>query len=179
MRATRYIPTLLLAGCTILYGCPYSSSHQLDDAPAIYTEDILMGNWAATVKKSSSGRAEPVKMILSKKTETEYAVAFTGAIKELKPFRVVKSDTIHATAFMSTLSGGTQILNIKIGGKTYLAELKYEKEKLSLLPLSEHFTSRIVKNNAALRTSVEVHYKTRSRPAYDEDFCLKNMVKVN
>ena len=34
-------------------------------------------------------------------------------------------------------------------------------------------------NNAALRNSVEFHYKTRALPMYDDDFCLKGMVRVN
>ncbi len=171
------IPLLFLASI-LLCGCPYSSPYQLDDLPNIYTEDILLGKWAALVKKNNTGIAEPVQMILSKKNYTEYSIAFTGSIKELQPFRVVNNDSVFGTAFMSTINS-LQFLNIKIKGRTYIAELKYENETLSLMPLAESFTSKMVLNNTSLRTCVEVHYKTRTRPTYDEDFCLKNMVKVN
>jgi hypothetical protein len=162
----------------LLAGCPYSSSYKLDDAPSIYVEDVLLGSWACFVKKPGNDREEPVKLILSKKNDTEYNIAFTGYLDELKPFRILTNDTLKGTAYMSTLLGH-QFLNIEIKARTYIAELQFENNTLSLLPLAEHFTSRIVHSSEALKQMLEFHYKSRTHPMFDEDFCLKDMVKVN
>lgn len=166
------------SACMLLYACPYSSTHVLDETPGIYVEDDLLGNWATFVKKPVSGKQEPVKVILSKKNDTEYNISFTGSLNELKPFRVIDKDSINGTAFMSTV-GGKQFFNITIKDNIYIAEIIFKKGLLSLMPLSEHFTAKMIMTNADLRNSIEVHYKTRVIPLYDDDFCLKEMVKVN
>jgi len=177
MKTICTIPLLLFL--SILFcSCPYSSPYQLDDNPLIYVEDTLIGKWATFIKKPVSGKEEPVKLILSKKNDTEYNIAFTGYLDELKPFKLVYKDSISGTAFMSTASG-KQFLNITIKGTNYIAELKLKGGTLSLLPLVEHFTSKMILNNSELRNSVEFHYKTRVHALYDDDFCLKEMVKVN
>lgn len=160
-----------------LCSCPYSSQYKLDENPNIYVEDALLGNWAVFVTKPG-GKEVPVKMILGKKSETEYTIAFTGQLEELKPFRVLYKDTIAGTAFMSTVAG-KQFFNISIKGMNYIAELKLKDEKLSLLPLSEHFTAKMIQNNSELRNSLEFHCRTRVHPVYDEDFSLIEMIKVN
>ena len=175
---TFFTISLLFSLAIFLCACPYSSPYQLDETPSIYVEDDLLGSWATFVKKPVSGKDEPVKLILSKKNETEYNIAFTGYLNELKPFKVVDKDSISGTAFMSTVAGN-QFLNISIKGSIYIAELKLKDGNLSLLPLVEHFTGKMIKNNAELRACVELHYKTRVHPLYDDDFCLKDMVKVN
>ena len=177
MRSLLTIPLSFLL-CVSLCSCPYSSIYKLDDNPGIYVEDALLGKWATFVKRPGTEKEEPVKMILSRKNDTEYNIAFIGYSKELRPYRVVTADSVLGTAFMSTVNG-KQFFNINIKSQVYIAELKYEDEKLSLLPLVEHFTSKMIFNNLELRTSVEVHYKTRVHPMFDEDFCLKDMVKVN
>ncbi len=177
MRSVFTIPLLFFL-CVSLCSCPYSSIYKLDDNPGIYVEDVLLGKWATFVKKPGTEKEEPVKLILSKKTDTEYNIAFVGYSDDLRPYHVVTADSVLGTAFMSTV-GGKQFLNISIKSQVYIAELKYEDQKLSLLPLVEHFTSKMIFNNTALRNSVEFHYKTRVHPMFDEDFCLKDMVKVN
>lgn len=170
---------LLLFFLTVsLCSCPYSSPYKLDDSPGIYVEDVLLGKWATFVKSTRSNREEPIKLVLSKKNDTEYNICFTGYLDELKPFRVISADSISGTAFMSTLAG-RQFLNINIKSSYYIAELKYEGDKLSLLPLIEHFTSKMIFNNNDLRNSVEFHYKSRVHPMLDTEFCLKDMVRVN
>ena len=171
------IPLLFML-CVSLCSCPYSSIYKLDDNPGIYVEDVLLGKWATFVKKPGTEREEPVKMILSKKNETEYNIAFIGYSDELRPYRVVTADSVKGTAFMSTVNG-KQFLNINIKSNIYIAELRLKDDKLSLLPLVEHFTSKMIFNNTALRNSVEIHYKTRVHPMFDEDFCLKDMIRVN
>lgn len=176
----RSLTTILLLSllCVSLCSCPYSSIYKLDDNPAIYVEDLLLGKWATFVKKPGTEKEEPVKVILSRKNDTEYNIAFIGYTDELRPYRVVTADSVLGTAFMSTVNG-KQFLNINIKSDIYIAEVRYEDEKLSLLPLIEHFTSKMIFNNTALRNSVEVHYKTRVHPMFDPDFCLKDMIKVN
>ena len=174
-----FFSTLLLFLLSILLcSCPYSSPYQLDESPNIYVEDDLLGSWATFVKKPVTGKDEPVKLILSKKNDTEYNIAFTGKLDELRPFKLIAKDSIRGTAFMSTVAG-KQFLNISIKGTNYIAELKLKDGALSLLPLVEHFTGKIIQNNSELRNCVEFHYKTRVHALYDDDFCLKDMVKVN
>ena len=79
---------------------------------------------------------------------------------------------------MSTVAG-RQFLNITVKGTNYIAELKLKDGTLSLLPLVEHFTGKMIQNDTELRNCVEFHYKTRVHPLYDDDFCLWDMVKVN
>jgi hypothetical protein len=170
--------SLLFLLTTLLCSCPYSSPYQLDESPNIYVEDDLLGSWATFVKKPVSGKEEPVKLILTKKNETEYNIAFTGRIDELRPFKLVAKDSVSGTAFMST-AAGRQFLNITIKGTNYIAELKLKDGALSLLPLVEHFTGKMIQNNADLRNCVEFHYRTRVHAMYDDQFCLRDMVKVN
>ena len=169
--------TLLFFLSVLLCSCPYSSPYKLDESPSIYVEEEILGSWATFVKKPN-GKEEPVKLILSKKNDTEYNIAFTGYLNELKPFRILDKDSISGTAFMST-AAGRQFLNITIKGTAYIAELKFKDGMLSLLPLVEHFTSKMIFNNTELRHSVEFHYKTRVHAMYDDDFCLREMLKVN
>jgi hypothetical protein len=165
---------------SVLCACPFSSVYKLDETPSIYVEDDLLGKWATYVKRpdSDKDKEEPVKLILSRKSDTEYNIAFIGYLKELRPFNVVTSDSIKGTAFMSTV-GGNQFLNINIKSQNFIAQLKVKDDKLSLLPLSEHFTSKMIRNNTDLRNCLEIHYKTRVHPMLDEDFCLKDMMRVN
>ena len=167
-----FIPVILF-----LYACPFSSTYKLDKEPAISTEDVLLGNWA-TMTTTKRGKQEPVKLILSRKNDTEYNIDFTGYLYDLKPYGVMTNDSIKGRAFMSAVSG-RQFLNIEIKGQTYIAEVIYKNNKLSLLPLAEKFTAKYIKSNEELRLALEVHVATRVSPVYDEPFCLWDMVKVN
>lgn len=169
---------LLTTFAIVLCGCPYSSTHVLDETPGIYVEDALLGSWATFVKKPVSGKEEPVKLILSKKNDTEYNISFTGSLNELKPFRLIEKDSISGTTFMSTV-GGKQFFNISIKDQIYIAEIIFKNGTLSVMPLSEHFTAKMIMTNADLRNSIFFHYKTRVLPLYDDEFCLRDMVKVN
>jgi hypothetical protein len=169
---------LFAAVSIVLYACPFSSTHVIDETPGIYVEEALLGSWAIFVKKPASGKEEPVKLIVSKKSETEYNLTFTGSLNELKPYRVIEKDSINGTAFMSTVSG-RQFLNIMVRDKKYIAEVILKNGLLSLLPLSEHFTAKMIMSNADLRNSIYFHYKTRVHPLYDDEFCLRDMIKVN
>lgn len=161
-----------------LCACPYSSVYNLDETPGIYVEDALIGKWSTLIKIPNSSREVPVTLILSKKTDTEYNIAFTGYPNDMRPFSAIKSDSISGTAFMSTI-GSNQFLNININSMIYIAELKLKNNNLSLLPLAEHFTGKMIFSSQALRNSVDFHYKTRVHPILDDDFILRDMVKLN
>lgn len=161
-----------------LCSCPYSSPYNLDETPGIYVEDALLGNWVTHIKKTNSTREEPVYLQLGKRTDTEYDISFSGNLDELQPFKRITSDSLKGTAFMSTV-GGRQFLNIRINSRIYIAEFILKNEKLSLLPLAEHFTAKMIFNSTELRKSVDFHYKTRVHPVLDDEFCLRDMVKLN
>ncbi len=162
----------------LLCGCPWRSPWQLDAAPQLPADETLVGKWAAFVQKTRSGKAEPVKVIISAHTNTEYNIYITGYLDELRMFRGFNTDTIKGTGFLSAV-GNHQVLNVHIQQDVYLCEVAWEKGKLSLLPLSEHFTQKMIKSNTVLRQALEFHYKTRLRPVYENEFCLLNMVRVN
>lgn len=161
-----------------LCSCPYSSAYNLDETPTIYVEDTLLGNWTTFVKRHGGRREEPITLTLSKRTDTEYNISFTGYLEDLRPFTRITADSISGTAFMSTV-GDRQFLNISINARVYIAELKLKDGNLSLLPLAEHFTGKMILNSSALRNSVDFHYKSRVHPVFDDDFCLKGMIKFN
>lgn len=161
-----------------LCSCPYSSAYNLDETPNIYVEDALLGNWVTFIKKPGSSREETIYLHLNKKTDTEYDISFTGNLNELRPFNHMTSDSLTGSAFMSTISG-RQFFNIKINSRIYIAELILKDDKLSLLPLAEHFTNKMIFSSEALRNSVDIHYKTRVNPVLDDDFCLRDMIRQN
>lgn len=177
MKKVFEIPLLFIL-CTSLCSCPYSSAYNLDEVPGIYVEDALLGNWITFIKKKGGNSQEPVYLSLNKRTDTEYDISFSGYLDDLRPFNILSSDSLRGTAFMSTV-GGRQFLNIKINSRIYIAELVFKESKLSLLPLVEHFTSKMIFSSSALRNSVDFHYKTRVHPMLDDDFCLRDMVKMN
>ena len=170
--------SLLFFLSVTLCACPYSSAYYLDETPNIYVEEALMGKWIAFVKKPNSNREEAVYLNLTKKTDTEYNISFSGNIDELRPYKHIASDSLAGRAFVSTVDG-KQFLNISINSRVYIAELDFKDDKLSLLPLAECYTAKMIFTSEALRKSVEVHYKTRIHPVIDDDFCLRDMVKVN
>ncbi len=141
-------------------------------------QDALLGKWVAAIKKTRNSREEDVYLTLSKRTETEYNISITGSLDELRPYRVLISDSLTGTAFISIVDD-RQFFNITINSRVYIAELKLKDDKLSLLPLAESFTAKMIRNTTDLRKSVEVHYKTRVHPLVDDDFCLRNMTKLN
>ena len=177
MKKARGILLLFILAST-LCACPYSSPYNLDNEPTIYVENVLLGNWLGLIQKEGSLKQESVKVTLSKKTDTEYNISVTGYLEDLKPFRVVKADSINGTAFMSTVDD-MQFLNINIQSRIYIAELKFKDDKLSMLPLAEHFTGKMIFNSEALRNSVSFHYKTRVHPILADEFCLRDMIKQN
>lgn len=168
-----FIPVLI-----ILYGCPYRSSYRLDATPILPLNEGILGKWAAFVAKPGKERPEPVKVILSRRNDEEYDISITGYIDEMRPFKVIDNDTIKATGYLSDVDG-RMLMNLLLKDQCYIAEVRMAKGKLSLLPLIDYFTSKLIKSNTELRNAVAFHFKTRLRPMFDEEFCLRDMVRVN
>jgi len=141
-------------------------------------DSSLTGKWAAFITKPNTNKQEPVKVIIDAQTETLYSFAITGYVDELKPHHLFTGDSIKGSAFLTTIANRS-FLNVSIRDYQYLAEVEWHQGKLSLLPLAENFTNKLIKNSAELRTAVEYHCKVRFKPTYDEAFCLRNMVRVN
>ncbi len=173
---TKFFPIFLLFLFT-LTGCPYSSVFPLDADPATPINEDYLGKWA-TLVRTELGSGDPVKMIISKKSDFEYNLAFTGDVKDLMKYRVSLRDTIKATGFLSVVDRW-EFMNIEINDQVFLAQVRYEKNKLSLLPMAESFTNKYIRSQTQLRAALEFHMKTRLYPRYDDDFCLKDMVRVN
>lgn len=170
--------SLLFLLPVVLCSCPYSSAYNLDEQPGIYVEEALLGNWTALVTSQGGGRQQIVHLSLSRRSDTEYDIALSGDLNDLRRYNFLKTDSLKGTAFMSTV-GERQFLNISINSRIYIAELKLKDDRLSLLPLVEHFTSKMIFSSSALRNSVDFHYKTRVHPLVDDDFSLKDMIKSN
>lgn len=180
MKNLLYISLTFLL-CIGLWGCPYESFYAIDTEPQQYIDEGLLGKWASFVPRPSFENEyteSPVKIIFEKKNDMEYNVAITGYIDELRKFKVVENDTIRGTAFISVIDS-RQFLNTWVRGKYYIAEIKREKDAVSLLTLKENFTSKFVRNSAELRNAISVHYRTKPEPAYDDWFVAKNLQKVN
>ena len=172
---------LLILLCTILCGCPYDSPYSIDEEPRQPVDEDLLGKWATFVPRPSYENdytESPVKIIFDKRTDMEYNVAITGYIYDLKRYRVSENDTIKGTAFLSLIDN-RYFLNTFIKGKVYIAEVRKLGNSLDIMTLAEHFTSKYVKNSVGLRNAIGYHYKSRSRPMYDDWFVLKNLQKVN
>ncbi|MBC7534269.1 MAG: hypothetical protein H7258_01085 [Ferruginibacter sp.] len=172
-----FYTSLYLSFVVTMYGCPYSSPYKIDSEPSVLIEESFIGKWA-TITSNSAGNRAPVKMIVSKRNEYEYDLSFTGNINDLKYYNIVKDDTLKATAFISDVDS-RRFLNIYIKGQSYIAEFIQKNEKVTLLPLCEHFTVKMIKSNAELKQALELHYKTRLYPLYDDEFCLREMSRVN
>ena len=127
---------------------------------------------------NGAGRELPLKMIVGKKNDYEYNISFTGNINDLRYFNVVKEDTLKCTGFISE-AASRRFLNIEAGSQFYIAEFIYKDDKITLLPLCEHFTVKIVKSDAELKEALELHFRTRLYPLYDDEFSLRGMSKVN
>ena len=163
---------LILPIVFLLYGCPYSSAYKIDQEPSIPVEDIFIGKWATIAPNGTA-----IKMIIDKKNDYEYNINFTGNLNELKQFNIAKNDTLKTTAFVSE-AATRRFLNIRLFSQYYIAEFIYKNDKITLLPLCEHFTSRLIKSDAEIKSSLEQHYQTRLYPLYDDEFCLRDMKRV-
>ena len=174
---TIYYSIIFSAVILILCACPFSSPYKLDKEASIPVDEMLLGKWA-TMIADRRGNQQPVKMILSKKNELEYNIDFTGKFNDLIRYKIVSDDSISGSAYMSIVAN-RQFLNIEIKGQTYITALIYRNDTLSLMPLADGFTAKYIKSDSQLRNAVEVHVRNWEYPRFDEQFSLKEMVRVN
>ena len=151
----------LIVMCTLLCGCPYYSSYPLESLPAEPVRDHWLGTWNWT----SNATTEKTFVTLSKTNEMEYGIAISGSIKAFT--NISLRDSIKATGYTSKVDN-LDFLNIFYNSRWYIVQVVEKDNKLSFLPLAEHFTSRIVTNSGALKTAVSYHFKHRLMASYDE-----------
>ena len=170
---------LRVAGVALLLisltACPFASRYQLDDQPQYAIDEAYFGTWSGVAKRFN-GDEYPMKVAIGKYTDTLYNLFITGEMPELKRYGIVTNDTIHGTGFIS-LVADRPVMNLEVLGLNYIIELRWRKDKLSFLPLGDHFTAKYIKKNKDLRLALEWHFKTRAYPLYDADFCLKDMIR--
>ena len=87
-------------------------------------------------------------------------------------------DTIRCSAYTSYVAE-RELLNIAVQGINYIVEISLKEDKLSLFPISEGFSSKVILSDFELREALEYHYKSHLFPSYDEPYCLRNMSKQN
>ena len=171
---------LLFSSMFLLYGCPYQSNYQLDDTPQIPVNNNYIGIWEGYAVDDVYRYSTKTEVTITQKDSNEYNIMICGEFtKRIPPKKRGKNkypgiDTIMTTAFLS-MAEGKEIMNVRFNEKTYLAEVIYENDALTLLPIAESFTNFIVRSNAQLRERLEFHFHTRLHPSYDESFCLRNM----
>lgn len=161
--------------CT-LYACPFSSVYTLDDEPTLPVSEEYVGNWATTIQ-GPYNKNYPVRLSIEKYTDSLYWLVFTADMRELAPWRIGANDTLKGTAFLSDIKGRT-VINYQAAGHNFIGEFLYKEGRLTILPIAERFTNKIIRNNKELRLMLEWHYDSRLNPFYDETFSLRNMIRV-
>ncbi len=170
---------MMVSILSIFTACPFSTFRQLDDVPQIQVLPTLFGVWSGVAQNEVTGKRTQVELHISGEGDFHYKFQFIGFLGRTDRKRRPLLDTIEAKAFMSVVEE-RNFLNVHVDGRTYLAELKHDqKDALTLLPLSEQFTSFGIRTNEALKKVVINHFKTRLNPLYDESFCLRNMKRVS
>jgi hypothetical protein len=166
------------ASMILITGCPYHSPHSLVDTPSNSINTSYLGKWKGTLTDEVTGEQTNLRLEISSISETEYSFELIGRIlkrtnKKKKPL----IDTLNATGFISQVDN-KEILNLKFRDRVYLSDITYTNDKISILPLSDHFTSFMIRSNKQLRDVVSYHFKSRINPMYDESACLKNMTRI-
>lgn len=144
-----------------LCGCPYSSPYPLDATATEPVRTQLLGSW----NYISEVNKEQTIVTISQKTDTDYSIALSGSIAAFTSLSL--KNLISGTGFTSTVDSN-HFLNIFYNSRWYIVHLIEKNNKLSLLPLTEHFTNKIITNSIGLRTALSYHMKHRLMAAYDD-----------
>lgn len=179
--------------CSIfLMGCPYYSTYTIDTNPQNQVNNQYLGKWQGALI-DEQGEKKNVKLDISKIDDYYYEFLFHGQFftkkKKTKSCFIKRlfnkskkneplEDTICCSAFVSYVSN-REIMNINLKGVNYYAEVLFENDLLTLLPISENFSSKVILSDMELREALEFHYKSRLFPYYDEPFCLRSMKKIS
>ena len=171
-----YRACLLFLLTPFLQGCPYYSPFKLDASPQNHINESILGSWQGDVV-DEMGNNRIVNIRLSKKNDNEYDYSIWGAFQKNQKKKKDNQDTIVGTAYICYIVN-RQFLNIAFENKYYIAEYKYENDELSILPLDESFSSRIIRSDEQLNKAVLYHYKSHFFPKYDETLSLKYMKRL-
>ena len=159
----RLICTMLLL-CSlsiVLCGCPYYSPYPLENEPAETVNDSWLGTWQWKSKETH----ETTFITLTRANDKEYSIAISGSVKAFTSISL--KDSIKAYGYTSKVDNMV-FLNVFYNSRWYIVQVVEKNNSLSFLPLSEHFTSRIVTNSNMLKNAVSYHFKHRIIASYDD-----------
>ncbi|MCX6294193.1 MAG: hypothetical protein NT127_07860 [Sphingobacteriales bacterium] len=160
----------------LLCGCPYNTSFPIEKNPQVEVNQSYLGNWKGKLIDEVSGNTKPIKVNISNADDFNYSVVIMGRFQN-KSYKINEEDTVYASMFISVINN-KQIANIKFDNSVFFADVSYQNNQISFLPLAENFTSFFVKTDAELKNRIAYHFKTRLHPLYDESFCLRSMTKI-
>ncbi len=174
-----------------LLGCPYYSTSTIDTNPQNQVNSQYLGKWQGNII-DEQGEKKNVQLDISKIDDYYYEFLFHGQFftkkKKTKSCFIKRlfnkskrnepiEDTVCCSAFVSYVAQ-KEIMNINLKGVNYYAEVLFENDMLTLLPISENFSSKVILSDMELREALEFHYKSRLFPYYDEPFCLRSMKRI-
>jgi len=175
--------TVLFTFCTaisimiLLCGCPYHTSFPIEKTPQVEVNYSYLGSWKGKLIDEISGSTKAVKLNISKADDFNYSVVITGKFQNII-YKKNAEDTVFASMFMSVINN-KQIANVILDNRVFFADVSYQNDQISFLPLAENFTSFFVKTDAELKNRIAYHFKTRLHPLYEESFSLRNMTRIN
>lgn len=167
---------LLFLLIPFLQGCPYTSPYRLDSVKENIINETILGKWQGSIS-DELGNNRTINVSLSKKNDNEYDISVWGSFQKNDKKKKNTQDTIVGTAYLSYLAN-RQFMNIAFDNKYIIAEIKYDSDELSILPLDESFSSKIIRSDEQLKKAILYHYKSRLFPKYDESLSLKYMKRV-
>lgn len=174
--------TVLFSFCTaisimiLLCGCPYHTSFPIEKTPQVEVNQSYLGNWKGKLIDDVTGNNKPVKVNISNADDFNYSVVIMGRFQN-KSYKINEEDTVYASMFMSVINN-KQIANVKFDNSVFFADVSYQNDQISFLPLAENFTSFFVKTDVELKNRIAYHFKTRLHPLYEESYCLRNLTRV-
>lgn len=173
-----------------LQACPYSSKCFIDTNPQNQVNETYLGKWQGEWV-NPKGIKKPVQLDIARIDDYHYELIFHGHFfttpkqkkclfsflkkKKRKTVQPVE-DTIRCSAYASYVNE-RELLNISIQGAQYFAELVFKDDRLTLLPIDEGFSSKVILSDDELREAMEFHYNSHLHPSYDETMCLREMAR--
>ena len=174
--------TVLFSFCTaisiiiLLCGCPYHTPFPIEKTPQVEINQSYLGTWKGKLIDENSGNTKAVKVNISKADDFNYSVVITGKFQNII-YKNNAEDTVYASMFMSVINN-KQIANVMFDNRVFFADVSYQNDQISFLPLAENFTSFFIKTDTELKNRIAYHFKTRLHPLYEESFCLRNMTRI-
>lgn len=161
----------------LLCGCPYHTSFPIEKTPQVEVNQSYLGNWKGKLIDEVSGNTKPIKVNISNADDFNYSVVITGKFQNTI-YKINEEDTVIATMFISNINN-KQIANVMLDNRVFFADVSYQNDQISFLPLAENFTNFFVKTDVELKNRIAYHFKTRLHPLYEESYCLRNLTRVS